>query len=152
MIRRPPRSTRTDTLFPYTTLFRSIAIAADAAGGGFKETKARVDRDRRVDGRTALPQDIDAGEGRERVRRPGRAGAAEYFGSRAEAGADRPISGLDVGPFPALDAGRLAAGQRNGLGLGARAARPRKSHRRGRHGRPEFTSFHCTPAFPLARP
>src|SRR3546814_1420557 len=27
MIRRPPRSTRTDTLFPYTTLFRS-AVAA----------------------------------------------------------------------------------------------------------------------------
>src|SRR3546814_3688389 len=26
MIRRPPRSTRTDTLFPYTTLFRSIEI------------------------------------------------------------------------------------------------------------------------------
>src|SRR3546814_2564653 len=26
MIRRPPRSTRTDTLFPYTTLFRSQAI------------------------------------------------------------------------------------------------------------------------------
>src|SRR3546814_17111405 len=25
MIRRPPRSTRTDTLFPYTTLFRSIS-------------------------------------------------------------------------------------------------------------------------------
>src|SRR3546814_17259862 len=24
MIRRPPRSTRTDTLFPYTTLFRSV--------------------------------------------------------------------------------------------------------------------------------
>src|SRR3546814_1575464 len=27
MIRRPPRSTRTDTLFPYTTLFRSIGNA-----------------------------------------------------------------------------------------------------------------------------
>src|SRR3546814_7957791 len=27
MIRRPPRSTRTDTLFPYTTLFRSIHVA-----------------------------------------------------------------------------------------------------------------------------
>src|SRR3546814_18651134 len=27
MIRRPPRSTRTDTLFPYTTLFRSLALA-----------------------------------------------------------------------------------------------------------------------------
>src|SRR3546814_1385067 len=26
MIRRPPRSTRTDTLFPYTTLFRSIQV------------------------------------------------------------------------------------------------------------------------------
>src|SRR3546814_16865143 len=28
MVRRPPRSTRTDTLFPYTTLFRSCAIIA----------------------------------------------------------------------------------------------------------------------------
>src|SRR3546814_20189736 len=29
MIRRPPRSTRTDTLFPYTTLFRSRTRALD---------------------------------------------------------------------------------------------------------------------------
>src|SRR3546814_12799801 len=29
MIRRPPRSTRTDTLFPYTTLFRSVWDGAD---------------------------------------------------------------------------------------------------------------------------
>src|SRR3546814_4716512 len=29
MIRRPPRSTRTDTLFPYTTLFRSLATSED---------------------------------------------------------------------------------------------------------------------------
>src|SRR3546814_12806669 len=29
MIRRPPRSTRTDTLFPYTTLFRSRLMAYD---------------------------------------------------------------------------------------------------------------------------
>src|SRR3546814_9409489 len=28
MIRRPPRSTRTDTLFPYTTLFRSHAVSS----------------------------------------------------------------------------------------------------------------------------
>src|SRR3546814_8053638 len=28
MIRRPPRATRTDTLFPYTTLFRSCMITA----------------------------------------------------------------------------------------------------------------------------
>src|SRR3546814_13678355 len=34
MIRRPPRSTRTDTLFPYTTLFRSVAdaFAQEVAG------------------------------------------------------------------------------------------------------------------------
>src|SRR3546814_16878147 len=32
MIRRPPRSTRTDTLFPYTTLFRSQELLADVAG------------------------------------------------------------------------------------------------------------------------
>src|SRR3546814_9344678 len=30
MIRRPPRSTRTDTLFPYTTLFRSVQLQARA--------------------------------------------------------------------------------------------------------------------------
>src|SRR3546814_19220005 len=30
MIRRPPRSTRTDTLFPYTTLFRSPCLALSA--------------------------------------------------------------------------------------------------------------------------
>src|SRR3546814_12230209 len=29
MIRRPPRSTRTDTLFPYTTLFRSLPLIID---------------------------------------------------------------------------------------------------------------------------
>src|SRR3546814_16579602 len=31
MIRRPPRSTRTDTLFPYTTLFRSVAESVPPA-------------------------------------------------------------------------------------------------------------------------
>src|SRR3546814_901686 len=35
MIRRPPRSTRTDTLFPYTTLFRSDdLVQADGVAGG----------------------------------------------------------------------------------------------------------------------
>src|SRR3546814_1326957 len=32
MIRRPPRSTRTDTLFPYTTLFRSTKGWSEAYG------------------------------------------------------------------------------------------------------------------------
>src|SRR3546814_3515684 len=34
MIRRPPRSTRTDTLFPYTTLFRSVHCGMDSAKMG----------------------------------------------------------------------------------------------------------------------
>src|SRR3546814_18039388 len=33
MIRRPPRSTRTDTLFPYTTLFRSAATSRELYPG-----------------------------------------------------------------------------------------------------------------------
>src|SRR3546814_5702717 len=33
MIRRPPRSTRTDTLFPYTTLFRSRFLICDIFNG-----------------------------------------------------------------------------------------------------------------------
>src|SRR6056297_4270490 len=33
MIRRPPRSTRTDTLFPYTTLFRSVDDVIDGVAG-----------------------------------------------------------------------------------------------------------------------
>src|SRR3546814_17940849 len=50
MIRRPPRSTRTDTLFPYTTLFRSygggrsmegVLKAAVAAGNTIDSTWAK---------------------------------------------------------------------------------------------------------------
>src|SRR3546814_7150726 len=65
MIRRPPRSTRTDTRFPYTTLFRS-----DWASGrviGFEVMKIaelgrpRVDVTFRVSGffRDAFPEQID---------------------------------------------------------------------------------------------
>src|SRR3546814_15518198 len=40
MIRRPPRSTRTDTLFPYTTLFRS-AVAERVTLLGLRRNSAR---------------------------------------------------------------------------------------------------------------
>src|SRR3546814_5694865 len=47
MIRRPPRSTRTDTLFPYTTLFRSILKAMDTGAGEARPLmSAEVARDR----------------------------------------------------------------------------------------------------------
>src|SRR3546814_20429282 len=36
MIRRPPRSTRTDTLFPYTTLFRSLLLLPYREGGAWE--------------------------------------------------------------------------------------------------------------------
>src|SRR3546814_10935614 len=36
MIRRPPRSTRTDTLFPYTTLFRSTETTGIDPGSGHR--------------------------------------------------------------------------------------------------------------------
>src|SRR3546814_9450201 len=51
MIRRPPRSTRTDTLFPYTTLFRSVgtgrhAEPADQAGDQIgKDVAEQIGRD-----------------------------------------------------------------------------------------------------------
>src|SRR3546814_16521432 len=42
MIRRPPRSTRTDTLFPNTTLFRSAhGLAETAEGSGLNAGAAR---------------------------------------------------------------------------------------------------------------
>src|SRR3546814_1263478 len=45
MIRRPPRSTRTDTRFPYTTLFRSLARGdVDEIDAGFLERARDLDR------------------------------------------------------------------------------------------------------------
>src|SRR3546814_18373693 len=45
MIRRPPRSTRTDTLFPYTTLFRSLGFTVDRTRtAGLQESDRRLDR------------------------------------------------------------------------------------------------------------
>src|SRR3546814_4784205 len=41
MIRRPPRSTRTDTLFPYTTLFRSAKVIQQPP---FERTQQRFQR------------------------------------------------------------------------------------------------------------
>src|SRR3546814_13833835 len=42
MIRRPPRSTRTDTLFPYTTLFRSVGQRLLETRGEFVHAHGKV--------------------------------------------------------------------------------------------------------------
>src|SRR3546814_4051093 len=51
MIRRPPRSTRTDTLFPYTTLFRSSV--RDDQGARGRERRQDVEAGRLRDDRPA---------------------------------------------------------------------------------------------------
>src|SRR3546814_12339251 len=67
MIRRPPRSTRTDTLFPYTTLFRSHG--GHAAVGDLVQHAADVDEGK--------PGDAggDQGEEGDRAERPEQAKA-----------------------------------------------------------------------------
>src|SRR3546814_18930424 len=52
MIRRPPRSTRTDTLFPYTTLFRSSACCCG------RTTRARRAAHLRPPDRADLPSHL----------------------------------------------------------------------------------------------
>src|SRR3546814_15761911 len=74
MIRRPPRSTRTDTLFPYTTLFRSIQAGAQFVYGfsNFDVTRDLTVLDRTItasfkgrqwDGNVELGYDVLAGSG-----------------------------------------------------------------------------------------
>src|SRR3546814_9931614 len=67
MIRRPPRSTRTDTLFPYTTLFRSQALAARHETATSRLKVRRNLYDGRVDDAFArfeqVEKKLDAAEG-----------------------------------------------------------------------------------------
>src|SRR3546814_14931878 len=87
MIRRPPRSTRTDTLFPYTTLFRSARRRAVALAFAFQipNSQSRI---------PASPQP--------RAVQPARAAAAGGRHARpVRGGAGRPRRG------PATDRQRL---------------------------------------------
>src|SRR3546814_1549901 len=67
MLRRPPISTRTDTLFPYTTLFRSrpscelahgVLDASMEGGVGIDHLAQRRDRDLGVDGEGEQPEHL----------------------------------------------------------------------------------------------
>src|SRR3546814_11013514 len=97
MLRRPPRSTRTDTLFPYTTLFRSVRHAqADGAVvvapvgvdrrvvvGHQAAIAVHVGRQQRHDGRQVALQagDVAAEQGgvlRSEERRAGKEGVSTF--------------------------------------------------------------------------
>src|SRR3546814_7653542 len=92
MIRRPPRSTRTDTLFPYTTLFRSLEdpqVAARAA------LVARAELDEQLADRCLVAQ---AREGEAAVgdavglgHRDQRLGDAAQFLRLRQRGLDQPV-------------------------------------------------------------
>src|SRR3546814_17089631 len=80
MIRRPPRSTRTDTLFPYTTLFRSPRLARQhsprSAADPAQHRPARageIPRDRRAVEHAGIRQRVPVQEWRRdgARRRPG---------------------------------------------------------------------------------
>src|SRR3546814_1532640 len=48
MVRRPPRSTRTDTLFPYTTLFRSAGRPGNVRGPALRRRARQAERPEEV--------------------------------------------------------------------------------------------------------
>src|SRR3546814_8753534 len=65
MIRRPPRSTRTDTLFPYPTLFRSKFLGFRGVGSDFTEKRAtaeQIAKMARYDNLTGLPNRLSLNE------------------------------------------------------------------------------------------
>src|SRR3546814_1840723 len=76
MIRRPPRSTRTDTLFPYTTLFRSVV---HESRGDQRATHHLEDREPRM---LARARNDGGGDGVDRAR-------ADQGSRKHEHGADR---------------------------------------------------------------
>src|SRR3546814_6876722 len=102
MIRRPPRSTRTDTLFPYTTLFRSRHVDADFAFEQHSEI-GRAARDMRG------PRAGDQGLGRHAAGVD--AGAAEQlaFDQRDRAARLRQPPGQRRTGLPGTDDDRVEA-------------------------------------------
>src|SRR3546814_4482749 len=92
MIRRPPRSTRTDTLFPYPTLFRARAAGAAAAPAAAEEhADVRGDQPPARSG----PQHLDPGAAADRcldAREP-RPRGAPARGRRGRAARSAPVAG-----------------------------------------------------------
>src|SRR3546814_12543960 len=84
MIRRPPRSTRTDTLFPYTTLFRSFLDRERAFGGAELPKRAAVDAQQG-------PQSVGGQAGRERTAEMEAQGESLFALAPAARGGEPPV-------------------------------------------------------------
>src|SRR3546814_14529945 len=112
MIRRPPRSTRTDTLFPYTTLFRSQMHIVDSrlreAGWQRVAVELRVRARSRKGAHVGHPLDPVAGEQRQEIgQRPvGMSDGPEHH-SPSTAGARKSHAQRDAVFPPVLRALRL---------------------------------------------
>src|SRR3546814_16613884 len=101
MIRRPPRSTRTDTLFPYTTLFRSPRP-------GLYAPPARPRRIARHDDVPAATADRVPGRDRRRHRGPAGGGREP---ARPAAGRARPARHASTGRGAARDRKSVVTGK-----------------------------------------
>ncbi len=86
-----------DDLFELGVPDHGVAVAADAAGGGFDEAEDGVGGDGGVDGGAAFLEDFDGGECGEGVRGSGGSGAAHGGGAGGEAGSGGAVAGVDVG-------------------------------------------------------
>src|SRR3546814_2900517 len=90
MIRRPPRSTRTDTLFPYTTLFRSV-------GEGLVEHRQRAVQHVREIETDVLHLVMHGGLLRRRLRRLPGGGQRQPDAGLVGAAFGRRAAAIDVG-------------------------------------------------------
>src|SRR3546814_20330507 len=116
MSRRPPRSTRTDTLFPYTTLFRSAhALSGTDSRGGTR----RAGRRRRQP--AALSHALQAAAERRRPRQSRRGALRRLPGG--DAGARDPhaggLRGVALPPPSQLSPSASSRGPRASDGAGA---------------------------------
>src|SRR3546814_11977782 len=116
MIRRPPRSTRTDTLFPYTTLFRSFAAAQ---AHGLAHFLGAIDDDRRTAARIVFAALVAHAAGNSDLQRTG-ADAR----SRQLAGIDR-VAHCDAEPQLGLGPAPGTSDERRVRNQGVRTCRTR---------------------------
>src|SRR3546814_8687804 len=136
MIRRPPRSTRTDTLFPYTTLFRSQRRRVDMAVG------TELARIAQAEGGAVVPGRADPGIHQARVtRQPGGAQPEDGQVAGGEAGLHSAVGAAAQFALPLrLDRGAEGPAALRRIGGDARAQRAAK--RTGDRKSTRLTSRH----------